>query len=33
MVKRVKDQRGSYTLKTIALALKDHQDRYYEKFG
>jgi branched-chain amino acid transport system substrate-binding protein len=29
----VKDEGGSYTLKTIALALKDHQDRYHDKCG
>ena len=27
----VKDADGSYTLKTAAVALKDHQDRYHEK--
>ena len=27
----VKDDGGSYTLKTTALALKDHQDRYHDK--
>ncbi|HEY9360346.1 MAG TPA: ABC transporter substrate-binding protein, partial [Xanthobacteraceae bacterium] len=29
----VKDEGGSYSLKTIALALKDHQDRYHDKCG
>jgi len=29
----VKDEDGSYTLKTTALALKDHQDRYHDKCG
>jgi branched-chain amino acid transport system substrate-binding protein len=29
----VKDEAGSYTLKTIDLALKDHQDRYHDKCG
>jgi branched-chain amino acid transport system substrate-binding protein len=29
----VKDEGGSYTLKTTALALKDHQDRYHDKCG
>src|SRR5262245_6172080 len=29
----VKDADGSYTLKTTAVALKDHQDRYHEKCG
>jgi branched-chain amino acid transport system substrate-binding protein len=28
-----KDEDGSYSLKTIALALKDHQDRYHDKCG
>ena len=27
----VKDAAGSYTLKTMAVALKDHQDRYHDK--
>ena len=27
----IKDAEGSYTLKTSAVALKDHQDRYHEK--
>lgn len=27
----VKDEGGSYTLKTVALALRDHQDRYHDK--
>jgi branched-chain amino acid transport system substrate-binding protein len=27
----VKDEGGSYTLKTVELALKDHQDRYHDK--
>jgi branched-chain amino acid transport system substrate-binding protein len=26
----VKDDAGTFTLKTTALALKDHQDRYHE---
>ena len=26
----VKDDTGTFTLKTTALALKDHQDRYHE---
>jgi hypothetical protein len=25
----VKDTDGTYTLKTVATALKDHQDRYH----
>jgi hypothetical protein len=25
----VKDADGAYTLKTVATALKDHQDRYH----
>jgi branched-chain amino acid transport system substrate-binding protein len=29
----VKDEGGSYTLKTVELALKDHQDRYHDKCG
>jgi len=29
----VKDDGGSYTLKTVELALKDHQDRYHDKCG
>jgi len=29
----VKDGGGSYSLKTITLALKDHQDRYHDKCG
>jgi branched-chain amino acid transport system substrate-binding protein len=29
----VKDESGSYTLKTVELALKDHQDRYHDKCG
>lgn len=29
----VKDEGGSYTLKTVGLALKDHQDRYHDKCG
>jgi branched-chain amino acid transport system substrate-binding protein len=29
----VKDEGGSYTLRTIDLALKDHQDRYHDKCG
>ena len=29
----VKDEGGTYTLKTIGLALKDHQDRYHDKCG
>src|ERR1700719_3349653 len=29
----VKEEGGSYTLRTTALALKDHQDRYHEKCG
>ena len=27
----IKDAEGSYTLKTTAVALKDHQDRYHER--
>ena len=27
----VKGDGGSYTLRTVALALKDHQDRYHDK--
>jgi branched-chain amino acid transport system substrate-binding protein len=29
----VKDEGGSHTLKTVGLALKDHQDRYHDKCG
>jgi branched-chain amino acid transport system substrate-binding protein len=29
----VKDEGGAYTLKTIGLALKDHQDRYHDNCG
>ena len=29
----VKDEGGAYTLKTVELALKDHQDRYHDKCG
>jgi branched-chain amino acid transport system substrate-binding protein len=29
----VKEEGGSYTLRTTALVLKDHQDRYHEKCG
>ena len=29
----VKEEGGSYTLRTTAVALKDHQDRYHEKCG
>jgi branched-chain amino acid transport system substrate-binding protein len=27
----VKDESGGYTLRTTALALKDHQHRYHER--